>query len=102
MATSIDARTCQWQRALSLSWAGLGAAGAWVLAGEQPRAVGAGKRGLGRPARDNASAAAGAARGGAGPGSHRRDRQSGWAGYRLEGGGGRRTVMRVVPGSISW
>ena len=25
------------------------------------------------------------------------DRQSGRAGYRLEGGGGRRTVMRVVP-----
>jgi hypothetical protein len=30
------------------------------------------------------------------------DRQSGRAGYRLEGGGGRGTVMRPVPGSISW
>jgi hypothetical protein len=36
----------------------------------QPRAVDAGKRGLGQPARHNASAATGAARGCWGPGSH--------------------------------
>jgi hypothetical protein len=57
----------------------------WELPGldagvEQPRAVGAGKRGLGRPARHNASAATGAARGCRGRLATDSDRQSGWAG----------------------
>jgi hypothetical protein len=68
-----------------------------VLRCKQPRAVGAGKRGLGRPARHNASAATGAARGCPVRLATDSDRQSGRAGYRLEGRGGRRTVMRVVP-----
>jgi hypothetical protein len=41
----------------------LGSCRGWVLAWKQPRAVDAGKRGLGQPARHNASAATGAARG---------------------------------------
>jgi hypothetical protein len=68
-----------------------------VLGCKQPRAVDAGKRGLGRPARHNASAATGAARGCPVRLATDSDRQSGRAGYRLEGRGGRRTVMRVVP-----
>jgi hypothetical protein len=68
-----------------------------VLGCKQPRAVGAGKRGLGRPARHNASAATGAARGCPVRLATDSDRQSGRAGYRLEGRGGRRRVMRVVP-----
>jgi hypothetical protein len=42
-----------------------------VLTWKQPRAVDAGKRGLGQPARHNASAATGAARGCTVPSSHR-------------------------------
>jgi hypothetical protein len=64
---------------------------------KQPRAVDAGKRGLGQPARHNASAATGAARGCRGRVATGSDRQSGGRACRLEGGGGRRTVMRVVP-----
>jgi hypothetical protein len=64
---------------------------------KQPRAVDAGKRGLGQPARHNASAATGAARGCRGRVATGSDRQSGRLACRLEGGGGRRTVMRVVP-----
>ena len=41
------------------------------LTWKQPRAVDAGKRGLGQPARHNASAATGAARGCGGPDNHR-------------------------------
>ena len=65
---------------------------------KQPRAVDAGKRGLGQPARHNASAATGAARGCQEPGSH-------WVCPPIlpsppclfERGSGRRTVVRVVP-----
>jgi hypothetical protein len=78
---------------------GSGSRRSWLLAWKQPRAVGAGKRGLGRPARHNASAATGAARGCPGRLATDGDHQSGRAGYRLEGGVGRRTVMRVVPSS---
>jgi hypothetical protein len=49
----------------------LGSCRGWVLAWKQPRAVDAGKRGLGQPARHNASAATGAARGCTRPNSHR-------------------------------
>src|SRR5215207_5147126 len=50
---------------------GSGSCRGWVLAWKQPRAVDAGKRGLGQPARHNASAATGAARGCRGPDNHR-------------------------------
>src|SRR5215208_3985905 len=48
---------------------GAGGAGCWHV--KQPRAVDAGKRGLGQPARHNASAATGAARGCRGPDNQR-------------------------------
>jgi hypothetical protein len=64
-------RTRQRLPASSPNGAELGVAGSWVLAWKQPRAVDAGKRGLGQPARHNASAATDAAQGCSGRGSHR-------------------------------
>jgi len=81
------------------SW---GAAGGWVLAWKQPRAVDAGKRGLGQPARHNASAATvqpEAAGGRIATGSDHQSRQAcvpvggrGWQGY----------SYARCSGSISW
>jgi hypothetical protein len=69
-----------------------------VLGCKQPRAVGAGKRGLGQPARHNASAATGAARGCWGRLATDSDRQS----ARPVPVGGQAYSYARCSGSISW